>query len=76
MVMRIKKGLENPNDLGGHGGDQCYFEGNSSLIEHNLFPQGPVAKSLLNPLDCPGRALSEVKFTCGFIVDPQIKKYG
>ncbi|XP_025097973.1 uncharacterized protein KIAA0895-like isoform X2 [Pomacea canaliculata] len=34
MVMRIKKGLENPNDLGGHGGDQCYFEGAVKILRN------------------------------------------
>ena len=26
-VMRVKRGLENPNDVGGYGNDQAYFEG-------------------------------------------------
>ena len=26
-VMRVKRGLTDPNDLGGFGNDQCYFEG-------------------------------------------------
>ncbi|XP_067676576.1 uncharacterized protein [Haliotis asinina] len=26
-VMRVKRGLLDPNDLGGYGKDQCYFEG-------------------------------------------------
>lgn len=26
-VMRVKRGLIDPNDLGGYGKDQCYFEG-------------------------------------------------
>lgn len=27
LCMRIKRGLIDPNDLGGYGKDQCYFEG-------------------------------------------------
>ncbi len=27
VVMRIKRGLENPDALGGYGNDQVYFEG-------------------------------------------------
>ena len=26
--VRVKRGLLNPNDIGGYGKDQCYFEGN------------------------------------------------
>jgi len=25
--VRVKRGLLNPNDIGGYGKDQCYFEG-------------------------------------------------
>ena len=31
-VMRIKRGLLNPNDLGGCGKDQCYFEGTVYIL--------------------------------------------
>jgi len=31
-VMRIKRGLQNPNDLGGCGKDQCYFEGAIDIL--------------------------------------------
>ena len=27
LCMRVKRGLIDPNDLGGYGKDQCYFEG-------------------------------------------------
>lgn len=26
-VVRVKRGLQDPNDIGGYGKDQCYFEG-------------------------------------------------
>lgn len=29
LCMRVKRGLLDPNDLGGYGKDQCYFEGNA-----------------------------------------------
>ena len=32
-VMRVKRGLLDPNDLGGYGKDQCYFEGESLFNE-------------------------------------------
>ncbi len=29
-VMRVKRGLRDPNDVGGYGNDQCYFEGENN----------------------------------------------
>ncbi|KAK0052568.1 hypothetical protein Bpfe_017927 [Biomphalaria pfeifferi] len=34
QVMRVKRGLVNPNDLGGLGNDQCYFEGAVSILQN------------------------------------------
>ncbi|CAL1540294.1 unnamed protein product, partial [Lymnaea stagnalis] len=48
QVMRIKRGLANPNDLGGLANDQCYFEGavailrNVDKIDFNLLMSGKV----------------------------------
>ncbi|XP_013396550.1 uncharacterized protein KIAA0895-like [Lingula anatina] len=33
-VMRVKRGLENPNALGGYGKDQCYFEGAVEILRN------------------------------------------
>ncbi|XP_077977833.1 microtubule-associated tyrosine carboxypeptidase 1-like [Glandiceps talaboti] len=33
-VMRVKRGLENPNDLGGYGKDQCYFAGAVEILRN------------------------------------------
>ncbi|XP_070568776.1 microtubule-associated tyrosine carboxypeptidase 1-like [Ptychodera flava] len=33
-VMRVKRGLENPNDLGGYGKDQCYFAGAVEVLRN------------------------------------------
>lgn len=47
-VMRVKRGLTDPNDLGGFGNDQCYFEGavnilrNIDNIDFNLLMSGKV----------------------------------
>ena len=36
--VRVKRGLLNPNDIGGYGKDQCYFEGKPYImgLEKNL----------------------------------------
>ncbi|BFZ25265.1 hypothetical protein BsWGS_28304 [Bradybaena similaris] len=34
QVMRVKRGLKDPNDLGGFGNDQCYFEGAVSILRN------------------------------------------
>ncbi|XP_076466777.1 microtubule-associated tyrosine carboxypeptidase 1-like isoform X2 [Babylonia areolata] len=47
-VMRVKRGLVDPNDLGGYGKDQCYFEGavtilrNIDNINFNLLMSGKI----------------------------------
>nr|KAG5693478.1 hypothetical protein BaRGS_006468 [Batillaria attramentaria] len=33
-VMRVKRGLVDPNDLGGYGKDQCYFEGAVNILRN------------------------------------------
>jgi len=33
-VMRIKRGLVDPQDLGGYGNDQCYFEGAVEILRN------------------------------------------
>ena len=33
--VRVKRGLLNPNDIGGYGKDQCYFEGKSEGFIHD-----------------------------------------
>ncbi|ESO89113.1 hypothetical protein LOTGIDRAFT_183090, partial [Lottia gigantea] len=33
-VMRVKRGLADPNDLGGYGKDQCYFEGALKILRN------------------------------------------
>lgn len=48
LCMRIKRGLIDPNDLGGYGKDQCYFEGMtnsflaSSVLRYLNFRKDPV----------------------------------
>lgn len=38
LCMRIKRGLIDPNDLGGYGKDQCYFEGmTNSFLASSVF---------------------------------------
>ncbi|XP_048769630.2 microtubule-associated tyrosine carboxypeptidase-like isoform X3 [Ostrea edulis] len=34
LCMRIKRGLIDPNDLGGYGKDQCYFEGAVEILRN------------------------------------------
>ena len=34
--VRVKRGMLNPNDIGGYGKDQCYFEGTVQVV-HLLF---------------------------------------
>jgi hypothetical protein len=34
MVMRVKRGLTDPDKHGGYGNDQCYFEGKLSFYTH------------------------------------------
>ncbi|KAH9490906.1 hypothetical protein Btru_039747 [Bulinus truncatus] len=54
QVMRVKRGLVNPNDLGGLGNDQCYFEGAVSIlrnvdnIDFNLLMAGKVCTDELD----------------------------
>jgi len=33
-VMRIKRGLKDPNEVGGYGNDQCYFEGAVEILRN------------------------------------------
>lgn len=33
--VRVKRGLLNPNDIGGYGKDQCYFEGGFKIFLPN-----------------------------------------
>ncbi|RUS72668.1 hypothetical protein EGW08_019564 [Elysia chlorotica] len=48
QVMRVKRGLADPRDLGGFGNDQCYFEGavkilrNMDNIDFNLLMSGKI----------------------------------
>ncbi|CAH1800094.1 unnamed protein product [Owenia fusiformis] len=48
-VMRVKRCLDDPNDLGGYGGDQCYFQGaveilrNLEDIDFNLLMCGKIS---------------------------------
>lgn len=35
--VRVKRGLLNPNDIGGYGKDQCYFEGWYCFVALRLF---------------------------------------
>nr|XP_006813054.1 PREDICTED: uncharacterized protein KIAA0895-like [Saccoglossus kowalevskii] len=53
-VMRVKRGLENPNALGGYGKDQCYFAGtveilrNIDNIDFNLLYSGKICLDEVN----------------------------
>ncbi|VDI15443.1 uncharacterized protein [Mytilus edulis] len=48
LCMRVKRGLLDPNDLGGYGKDQCYFEGaveilrSLDMIDFNVMMSGKI----------------------------------
>ncbi|KAK3096593.1 hypothetical protein FSP39_001549 [Pinctada imbricata] len=54
LCMRVKRGLIDPNDLGGYGKDQCYFEGaveilrNLDEIDFQLLMSGKMCVDELN----------------------------